>query len=256
MRRGIASFRFLVAAGCMLAGSALVVGSLSVARPEYQADGDVHPLRPVPSPAELIEAAKAGDSRRMEALLARGAPVNASDARGQTALMHAAAQGFTRSVATLLARGADARSVDHSGATALTHAVVARYGCVRSRSVDEARGLEPRSDLQATAELLLDAEADPNSRYEVRRWNSRVLHLAAAWADVEMVRLLLDHGAAVNVRNRDHRTPLQEARHLIGKPMFHYVSPGRRRAVIRLLEQAQHREHPPTGRGDETTAPV
>ena len=59
------------------------------------------------------------------------------------------------------------------------------------------------------AELLLEAGADPNL---TDRRGFAPLHIAAARNDAELVRCLLDHGAAINVRTHsDGRTPLMIA---------------------------------------------
>ena len=67
----------------------------------------------------LIEAAKKGDTEKVQALLAQGADVNAKDKGGFTALMDAAWEGHTDTVQALLAHGADVNAKDNNGDTAL-----------------------------------------------------------------------------------------------------------------------------------------
>jgi len=55
----------------------------------------------------LIRAARSGDIKRVQALLAAGADANTSDHDGTTALMFAALAGYTEIVRLLLAQGAD-----------------------------------------------------------------------------------------------------------------------------------------------------
>lgn len=55
----------------------------------------------------LIRAARSGDVKQVQALLAQGANANASDRDGTTALMFAAQQGYTEIVKVLCDRGAD-----------------------------------------------------------------------------------------------------------------------------------------------------
>ena len=56
----------------------------------------------------------------LQALLARGADVNAKDnGSGLTALMSASAKGYLDVVQTLIAKGADVNAKDNSGLTAL-----------------------------------------------------------------------------------------------------------------------------------------
>ena len=59
----------------------------------------------------------------LKALLASGAPVDARDGQGRTALMLAARDGRLAAVRLLLDSGADPRAVDATGATALHHAI-------------------------------------------------------------------------------------------------------------------------------------
>ena len=54
--------------------------------------------------------------------LQRGAPVNASDASGRTALMLAARRGDVGMARLLVGAGADARRTDRQGVSAIEHA--------------------------------------------------------------------------------------------------------------------------------------
>ena len=75
---------------------------------------------PAPSPAErrLLDAAAAGQLEAVRQALADGAPVNAANAAGQTALMLAARRGDEALVRLLLAHGADRARTDPAGRTA------------------------------------------------------------------------------------------------------------------------------------------
>ncbi|HTO81056.1 MAG TPA: ankyrin repeat domain-containing protein, partial [Methylomirabilota bacterium] len=57
--------------------------------------------------------------RVLDLLLAHGAPLDAADNRGRTALMIAAERGHPEVIAALLAAGADRALRDHDGKTAL-----------------------------------------------------------------------------------------------------------------------------------------
>ncbi|MDA2938760.1 ankyrin repeat domain-containing protein, partial [Acidobacteria bacterium AH-259-A15] len=74
-------------------------------------------LNPIPACArdvnsELIEAARNGQTEKIQALLRAGADVNAKDAAGFTALRYAALRGYTSAVETLLEAGADVNVKD------------------------------------------------------------------------------------------------------------------------------------------------
>ena len=70
----------------------------------------------------LLTAAAAGQTEAARQALASGAPPNAADATGRTALMLAAERGNADLVRLLLAAGADPRRADRNGQTAATHA--------------------------------------------------------------------------------------------------------------------------------------
>jgi ankyrin repeat protein len=70
----------------------------------------------------LLQATEAGDMVQMEALLAKGAEVNARNAHGWTPLHVAAAGGDPVVVALLLKHGANVHAQSHIGATPLDNA--------------------------------------------------------------------------------------------------------------------------------------
>ena len=76
---------------------------------------------------DLINAAGNGDISTVQALLAKGAGVNAKDNNGMTALMHASELGRLEVVQALLAKGADVDAKDDYGRTVLIVAVGSTY---------------------------------------------------------------------------------------------------------------------------------
>jgi hypothetical protein len=77
---------------------------------------------------ELLEAARAGRTRQVEEAIAKGAAVEARDARGRTALMLAADGGHASTVKVLLANGADVHARDPHGWNAYMFALLAPSG--------------------------------------------------------------------------------------------------------------------------------
>jgi ankyrin repeat protein len=71
----------------------------------------------------LLQATEAGDIVQMQALLGKGAEVNARNAHGWTALHVAAAGGAPAVIALLLHHGADVHAQSHIGTTALDNAI-------------------------------------------------------------------------------------------------------------------------------------
>jgi len=79
-------------------------------------------------PADLLQAARSGRAREIESALAAGAPVDARDLSGRTALMLAAENGHAAAVRLLLDRGADPQARDARGWTAYLFALLAPTG--------------------------------------------------------------------------------------------------------------------------------
>jgi len=73
-------------------------------------------------PRHLWEAARAGDPLQVESLVRKGAPIDARDGTGRTALMLAAIHGQTTAVQKLLALGANRALVDREGLNAAQQA--------------------------------------------------------------------------------------------------------------------------------------
>ena len=78
-------------------------------------------------PEDLINAANSGDAAIVQALLAKGADVNAKANNGATALMLASQNGHNEVVQDLLAKGADVNAKMTDGATALFLASLYRH---------------------------------------------------------------------------------------------------------------------------------
>lgn len=75
-----------------------------------------------PLPQGLQEAARAGRTPEVESLIRQGAPIDARDGAGRTALMLAAMNGHTATVQKLLTLGANPALVDREGLNAARHA--------------------------------------------------------------------------------------------------------------------------------------
>jgi len=99
----------------MLSGAGVVLALCRRQRQAAQRAGQV-----------LLQATEAGDIVQMEALLAKGAAVNARNAHGWTPLHVAAAGGDPAVIALLLKHGADVHAQSHIGTTPLDNATTRR----------------------------------------------------------------------------------------------------------------------------------
>ncbi len=147
--------------------------------------------------AAFHEAVMKGDKQKVRALLRQGADVNSPDVtcykdgrRAVTpALMSAAFSGDAEMLQVLLDAGADVNARDDEDSTALIECVMEYAPCV---------------------ELLLKAGADVNAR---DCENNTALMFAAIDGNPEIVKMLLEAGAHVNVHGDDsNETPYALAR--------------------------------------------
>ena len=160
----------------------------------------------------------------VKVLLQHGADVNARDDwHGDTPLIHACfATGFSEVWGILIDAGAEVDARNDEGWTALHNAALysevegARFLLARGADVNEKADLHGHTPLTATRgnrsaemwRLLLYAGADVKAKgYQ----GMTALHNAAAWGDLEGAKVLLAHGAVVNMRDWNGFTPLDLA---------------------------------------------
>ena len=126
-------------------------------------------------------AAHDGDFEGLKALMKQGVRCDAADQEGHTALMYAAFNGHSEIVLYLLDAGAEINRVDFLGRTALL------YGST--------------GPFPETVSILLDRGADPN-KVDTDEHFSPLMH-AAAEGHLEVVKVLLEHGADRSLRDVD-----------------------------------------------------
>ena len=187
----------------------------------------------------LMLAASGGNEDMVRRLIAAGADVNASNAKGMTALMMAANSGHYAVASVLLENHADPDKISAKGETALM--IATRMGS--QLFVNVLQGKAPHTLLQAVQEglllevrrllskganpndsedgllplpcaiqgksfgiirLLVEAGADVNAVHN----GATPLHMAAAENRTDIVRLLLEAGANVDAQNADGLTAL------------------------------------------------
>jgi ankyrin repeat protein len=132
----------------------------------------------------LFQSAYDGNLAEVQVLVAKGASVNLADEKLRTPLIMAAYGGHTSVVEFLVVKGADINHRDGDGMTALIH--------TSKRSFNE------------TAAFLLKNGAEVN--VQTPKKGITALMIAAVADNVELVRMLLDHGADANLTDIFGRT--------------------------------------------------
>jgi len=147
----------------------------------------------------FLQAAKNGDCKMMELLLAKGATTGGSDWSTCTALHFAARKGNVDAVEFVITKcGGNVLARDRNGATPLHMA--------GSREV---------------AELLVNTYQVPVSITD-NSGTTPLLHAAYACQN-DLARFLIEKGAHVNVKNREGETPLLIAAHSDNTPLVRYL---------------------------------
>lgn len=140
--------------------------------------------------AQLLAAAKSGDTATLQSLLRQGANIEAINRQeySETPLIEAASQDQTDTVTLLLSHGANIEAKGQYGYNALMESAERGYTNVVKILVDKHANIEARS------------ESGDNA-----------LGLAALGGHTDTVKLLLDSGAKVDAEGENNRTALIEA---------------------------------------------
>jgi ankyrin repeat protein len=141
----------------------------------------------------VLAATQGGHADTAKLLIARGADVNAQDDIRDSAFLLAGARGHTEIVRAALAAGADLKSTNRYGGTALIPAC--HYGHVD------------------TVRVLLTSAIDVNHINNLG-WSALLEAVILGDGGVrhtEIVKLLITHGAHVNLADRQGVTPLAHA---------------------------------------------
>ena len=180
-----------------------------------------------PPDAALISAAEAGDVARVQSLLAQGASVKARDARGRTALLAATHANRVEAARLLIAAGADVNAKDDLQDSAYLYAGAAGRLEILRLTLAAGADLGSTNRYGGTALIpachyghvetvreLLKTKIDID---HVNRLGWTALLEAVILGDggptyVQIVRLLVDHRANVNIADREGTSPLAHAK--------------------------------------------
>jgi ankyrin len=165
----------------------------------------------------LMFAAREGDLESARLLVAAGADVNAVAADGKDALGLAVFNGNYDLASFLVDSKSNVNKADTQGFTPL-------FWAVDRRNMETAPNFPwtVTADPLPLIKKLLDAGANPNAlvnntpRARMRAGSPRIvfatpLMRAAFSGDLELVKLLLDRGADLNIRSKDYETMLEAA---------------------------------------------
>lgn len=184
------------------------------------------PTVPALADAALIQAAASGRSGEVQRLLDTGTPVNGRDARGRNAVLAATQGGYVETARLLIARGADVNAQDDirdsafllagaRGHTEIVRAALAAGADLKSTNRYGGTALIPACHYGHvdTVRLLLTTAIDVN---HVNNLGWTALLEAVILGDggarhTEIVKLLIAHGANVNLADKDGVTPLAHA---------------------------------------------
>ena len=176
---------------------------------------------------QLLQATQLGDKEVVLKLLEEGADINVRDAQGRTPLMIATYQHNTDMVRTLLQAGADVNIRDNNKENPLLHAAaqgwldilrLAIEAHADTRLTNRFGGISiipasERGHVEIVRELLTHTDIKVNHVNNLG-WTALLEAIVLSnggKAHQQIVQLLVDYGADVNLADRDGDTPLQHA---------------------------------------------
>ena len=170
----------------------------------------------------MLDAAKAGNIKRLKSTLGYVRDINFVDDTGATALHHAASGGYNDIVQLLLSKGASIEATNNHNNTPLHFAAANGRTSTVELLLSKGASIEARSESNytplhfaalngrtSTVELLLAKGASIEARSQ---FNYTPLHVATLNGDSSTVELLLSKGASIEAMSEFNNTPLQLAR--------------------------------------------
>lgn len=176
----------------------------------------------------LISAAAEGDTKTVLELLKDGADINTTNKQGNTAVLAATLKNNVDTVEALIAQGADINIQNnnkdnvllYAGAEGLLDIVKLAIQAGADTTITNRFGgtaLIPASDrghVDIVEELLTNSDTDVNHLNNLH-WTALLEAVILGNGDEnyqQIVQLLVDHGADVNISDKDGVTPLEHAK--------------------------------------------
>jgi ankyrin repeat protein len=153
----------------------------------------------------LLAAAGTNDLVSIRLLLEHGADPNDADMYGLTPLIQAAGNGNAKAIELLLGRGAKVNTVSKPE---ITQGV--KNGPIALGNVTALHAAAPASGPEAI-KALLDAGANVNAA-DIRNMTPLMLAIATDHADPRVVKLLIERGADVTLKDREGQSSIDWAR--------------------------------------------
>lgn len=177
---------------------------------------------------QLFRAVREKDAQAVANIIKEGADINAQDSNGRTPLMIATRRNDAATAKILIDAGADVNIQDHIKDTPFLYAGAEGYLEILKLTIDAGAdpkitnryggtALIPASEhgyVEVVEELLTRTEIDVNHVNNLG-WTALLEAIILNDGGVKQqqtVQLLIDHGADVNIADRDQVTPLQHAR--------------------------------------------
>ncbi|WP_036647163.1 ankyrin repeat domain-containing protein [Paenibacillus pini] len=176
---------------------------------------------------KLIKSAQQGDTEKVLIFLQGGADINAIDERGRTAVMAATYNHHTNTVKALIEQGADVDKRDHNLNNVLLYAGAEGMIDILRLAIDAGANTKltnryggtalipasERGHVDVVQELLSESDTDVN---HINNLHWTALLEAIILGDGgekhrQIIELLLQHGADVQIADGDGVTPLQHA---------------------------------------------
>jgi ankyrin repeat protein len=177
---------------------------------------------------QLLQATQHADKQAVLTLLQQGADINVRDAQGRTPVMIATYQHNTDMVKTLLDAGADVNIRDKDKANPLLHSAAMGWLDILQLAIDAHADTtltnrhggisiipaSERGHVEIVRALLTRTNINVNhiNNYGWTALLEAIILSNGGKAHQQIVQLLVDHGADVNLADRDGITPLQHAR--------------------------------------------